>query len=63
VILYDVKKEMFDIKLTTKKPLILASASPRRFELLSLLEVPFKVKTVEVDESNILGATPGEKSM
>ncbi len=52
---------MFDIKLTTKKPLILASASPRRFELLSLLEVPFKVKTVEVDESNILGATPGEK--
>jgi len=52
---------MFDIKLTTKKPLILASASPRRFELLSLLEVPFKVKTIEVDESNIFGVTPGEK--
>lgn len=55
------KKEMFDIKLTTKKPLILASASPRRFELLSLLEVPFKVKSIEVDESTIFGETPAEK--
>ena len=52
---------MFDIKLTTKKPLILASASPRRFELLSLLEVPFKVKYIEVDESNIFGEIPEEK--
>ncbi|VAW28310.1 Septum formation protein Maf, partial [hydrothermal vent metagenome] len=31
-------------------PLILASASPRRQELLSKLEFPFKVQTVNVDE-------------
>jgi septum formation protein len=60
-ILYDIKKEMFDIKLTTIKPLILASASPRRFELLSLLEVPFQVKTIDVDETSIFGKTPAEK--
>jgi septum formation protein len=31
-------------------PLILASASPRRFELLSQLEVPFTVVPADVDE-------------
>ena len=52
---------MIDIKLTTTKPLVLASASPRRYEILSLLEVPFQVKTIEVDESAIQGKTPAEK--
>ncbi len=31
-------------------PLILASSSPRRQELLTKLEIPFKVQTVDVDE-------------
>lgn len=44
----------------TTKPLILASASPRRKELLSLLEVPFEVKTVEIDEEDIFGCSPAE---
>lgn len=60
IILYDVKKEMIFIKLSISKPLILASASPRRKELLSLLKIPFHVKTIEIDESEITGDNPGE---
>ncbi|WP_245827698.1 Maf family protein [Paenisporosarcina indica] len=48
------------MKLKTTKPLILASASPRRKELLSLLGVPFEVKTMEVDEKTISGHSPVE---
>ena len=44
----------------TTKPLILASASPRRKELLSLLGLPFEVLTMEVEEESIFGASPAE---
>ena len=44
----------------TTKPLILASASPRRKELLSLIGIPFEVKTMEVDENAIYGGSPSE---
>jgi len=54
------QKEMILIKLSISKPLILASASPRRKELLSLLNIPFHVKTFEVDESSITGNSPEE---
>lgn len=51
---------MISLKLKTTKPLILASASPRRKELLSLLGVPFEVKTMEVDERALSGNSPAE---
>lgn len=51
---------MISLKLKTTKPLILASASPRRKELLSLLGVPFEVKTMEVDERAMSGNSPAE---
>ncbi len=40
------------------KAIILASASPRRRELLGLLDLPFTVRTVEVDETPRPGETP-----
>ena len=46
--------------MSLSKPLVLASASPRRKELLSLLDVPFHVKTFEIDESSITGDLPEE---
>ena len=39
-------------------PIILASASPRRRELLSLITPEFQVVTSEVDESAVHAATP-----
>ena len=51
---------MISLKLKTTKPLILASASPRRKELLSLLGVPFEVNTMEVNERAISGNSPAE---
>ncbi|HOE79467.1 MAG: Maf family protein [Smithellaceae bacterium] len=39
-------------------PLILASASPRRKELLRLAGLPFKVKPAQVDEAARRGETP-----
>ncbi len=36
-------------------PLILASASPRRKELLGLLNIPFEIKPADVDESPFEG--------
>ena len=48
------------MKLKTTKPLILASASPRRKELLSLLNVPFEVKTMEIDERAMAAYSPEE---
>ncbi|WP_040681208.1 nucleoside triphosphate pyrophosphatase [Paenisporosarcina sp. TG20] len=51
---------MISLKFKTSKPLILASASPRRKELLTLLGVPFEVETMEVDELSIGGSSPAE---
>jgi septum formation protein len=48
------------MKFKTTKPLILASASPRRKDLLSLLGAPFDVKTMEVDEHSVFGLSPAE---
>jgi septum formation protein len=39
------------------KPIILASVSPRRRELLALLGVAFEVRASQVDESPRLGET------
>ncbi len=41
-------------------PLILASASPRRRELLALLQAPFHVTSADVDESRLPGESPAE---
>ncbi len=41
-------------------PIILASKSPRRQELLKLMDVDFKVVLKEVDESYPAGLTPAE---
>jgi septum formation protein len=38
--------------------LVLASSSPRRRELLSILGVPFTVQSADIDESPQLGETP-----
>jgi len=43
-----------------KQPLILASASPRRRELLSTLGLDFEVKVPDVDESLRAGESPKE---
>jgi len=40
-------------------PLLLASASPRRRELLAQLGVPFTVAPVDIDESPLPGEAPG----
>jgi MAF protein len=40
--------------------LILASGSPRRRQLLSLLSIPFVVKTAHVDERQLAGEPPTE---
>jgi MAF protein len=39
-------------------PIILASASPRRRELLSLLELPFSIVVAKVEETNHAGEPP-----
>ncbi|MFD1204003.1 MULTISPECIES: Maf family protein [Sporosarcina] len=44
------------MKFTIKKPLILASSSPRRKELLSLIGIPFDVVHSQVDENIALTA-------
>jgi len=51
---------MIHMKMSISKPLVLASASPRRKELLSLLDIPFHVKTFDIDESSITGDKPEE---
>jgi septum formation protein len=40
------------------KPIVLASASPRRRELFELLGLPFTVRTADVDETSRPGETP-----
>lgn len=44
--------------LLKNKPLILASASPRRSELLKLAGIEFEVRPVEVDENLLPAETP-----
>lgn len=43
------------------KRLILASASPRRQELLRLVQIPFQVQPSDIDESKITTSDPVEK--
>ncbi len=45
--IYAIRKSV----ISTSNPLILASASPRRKEILQMLEIPFVTKPVDVDES------------
>jgi septum formation protein len=42
----------------TRPTLILASASPRRKELLARLEVPFQIKIADIDETPLLNEHP-----
>lgn len=42
------------------EPLVLASASPRRSELLAQLGVPFRVMAVDIDETPLPGENPRE---
>jgi septum formation protein len=44
-------------------PIILASASPRRHELFGLLNVPFQVRTSDVDETPLRGEAPAETAV
>lgn len=46
------------MKFTTKEQLVLASASPRRKELLGMLGVPFVVHTSDVEETSVQADTP-----
>lgn len=41
-------------------PVVLASASPRRHQLLSMLSVPHEVKPVSIDEVRLPGEAPRE---
>ena len=45
---------------SVKWPLILASASPRRWELLGMAGIPLEVFPSQVDEKNIPGESPVE---
>ena len=45
---------------TPIRRLILASGSPRRRQLLSLLGLPFVIKVADVDESQLEGEAPSE---
>ena len=47
------------MRISREHPLLLASASPRRRELLELARVPFEVVRASVDES----AAPGEQAL
>ncbi len=44
----------------TRPPVILASASPRRRELLSLVGIAHEVRPANIDESYLVGETPRE---
>lgn len=45
---------------TTTEQLVLASASPRRKELLSMLGVPFTIVTSDVEETSVQAMTAAE---
>ena len=42
---------------TTDQQIILASASPRRKELLELLSIPFTIQTSDVEETSVVADT------
>lgn len=46
-----------EIMFTTNHKLVLASASPRRKELLAMLALPFDIVTSEVEETSVQAAT------
>jgi septum formation protein len=46
------------VRISTARPLVLGSASPRRRELLALLGVPFVVRAASVDEVLLAGEEP-----
>jgi len=46
------------VRITSERPLVLGSASPRRRDLLALLEVPVFVRAASVDESQRSGEDP-----
>ena len=46
-----------------ERPLLLASTSPRRRELLALAGIPFEVVRAEADESTRPGEPPRERSV
>ncbi len=43
------------MQITSSTPLLLASASPRRREILSLLRIPYRAQAVDVDERRLAG--------
>ena len=47
----------------SRAPLILASRSPRRRELLSLFGLPFSVRDADVDESPLKDESPGDMTV
>ncbi len=49
-----------DVPTTMSLPLVLASASPRRREILGFLGVPFTIEPADVDETPVPGETPEE---
>jgi len=49
-----------DVLPTRSPPLILASASPRRREILGRLGLPFTIEPADVDETPVPGETPEE---
>ncbi|HHX73610.1 MAG TPA: septum formation inhibitor Maf [Firmicutes bacterium] len=51
------------MKQTATDKIILASASPRRAELLRRLGLQFTVRRSEVDESGVTAATPAEQAL
>ena len=46
------------MRITSERPLLLGSASPRRRDLLALLEVPLVVRAASVDETQRPGEEP-----
>jgi septum formation protein len=50
--------QVLTLKLSNSCPLILASASPRRAELLTLAAIPFEVRPAHVDEAVLPGESP-----
>jgi nucleoside triphosphate pyrophosphatase len=45
-------------RVTASKPIVLASGSPRRKQLLEMLRIPFRVIAPDVDEHVLLGERP-----
>ncbi len=48
------------LQMTNHKPLVLASASPRRSELLRAAGIEFTVRVADIDETVLPGESPGD---